>query len=788
MKLRDWINESLDSHYSWWDDSENAPGYMYAQYAFDVEGTVYAVRFHKVPKYPKSSDILIGRRVKKKISPKLGPIKNIKRFISTVVAILYSHGVEEGGKGTNGFRIIFDESDMNRLEKIMDFAVKTRLKSKYQGMRFDSEAGKDGKSYYYVWRKVDDLDNLFPFSEPTTPVDKPQTVQTSHVHTTQEQPPETQAELNIPMGISLWMVPGISNSFYVVSQQSPGEFYYWFIEDLGVLKGVGESDSSSFYASQSDMENLIKGFGWKRATSAEKETYWWIFKKGLKGNPVFTRQGVRKDGNADMITLKGDGSINSMSMSPDGIMTIINGDDVFLDVINTNPSIAKRKDGKVFLSMVIAYDKEAWQAAPSSEIDPDVVPHVNMLLNYKAFSLVNLEDANLIEPLVASAFDYVLPNKKSTSYKKDSDEPVASTPSVDIAFSRPAKTNDSTISRDDIFRRGGSRIEKIIDTANGKINIQFDDVPISFNSSMRTTEIIDNLEKLEEMTKNNPELASKVKAKILHEDRVTRDYFNIIRDTAWEKKPINENHQASIEAYTDNLFDTINNVLRGKTEYETPKILSHIESIDNAFQESGIYLTKDTVIFRGSTLSVGEISAISDGYEYVFPQYTSCSMSPSVATKFIKAQDKIMWLSKQAGNYSGRSKDRTAMIMSISGLDNVPVLVPGDISSFPSEQEIMIPRETVVKLAPGSRVEQVGSEMYAFHVEAAGVKNPETGMVESLKTGLSFMPSFEYFMEGQQESNERVNTMMIIGGLIDIVGVDNIVDEETQEWIQKHEV
>ncbi|AHY25449.1 ADP-ribosylase [Serratia phage PS2] len=177
---------------------------------------------------------------------------------------------------------------------------------------------------------------------------------------------------------------------------------------------------------------------------------------------------------------------------------------------------------------------------------------------------------------------------------------------------------------------------------------------------------------------------------------------NLTRDDALKGAP--DSVKAQVSAYTTSWYDSVNSALQGYGAIQFQE--KHIAQMDKAF-DYGTKLEPGTTLWRGMQMSESVWESSIESKLFYFANYVSCSFYPIIfsengfggvskqlskmshnKTKDIDAGDAVPDL------YIGGSKVRVGF--AISGAEKVKVVVPGPLSEYPEEGEVILPRGTTI--------------------------------------------------------------------------------------------
>lgn len=182
----------------------------------------------------------------------------------------------------------------------------------------------------------------------------------------------------------------------------------------------------------------------------------------------------------------------------------------------------------------------------------------------------------------------------------------------------------------------------------------------------------------------------------------------------------NDKQIDAIRDYTDRSFKYINNFLIGKPSSINKAELEMIDILDSAFAK-GSTLEPGTILYRGQSMQLGQIKPMMDNKILYFKNYVSTSFLPMIYGKFTEAglsgidpdaQDMTDFTSADLNKSNSIDDDKREEISTgeydksvvislgliIKGADRVKVILPGTVSTFPYECEVILPRGTALRL------------------------------------------------------------------------------------------
>ncbi|YP_010844101.1 Alt-like RNA polymerase ADP-ribosyltransferase [Salmonella phage KM16] len=289
-----------------------------------------------------------------------------------------------------------------------------------------------------------------------------------------------------------------------------------------------------------------------------------------------------------------------------------------------------------------------------------------------------------------------------------------------------------------------------------------------------------------------------------------RDSYQTAASLSKETERYSDNEKQAISEYCANAYEYVNMFLIGKPEegYSTSESLEIIDNMDSAF-EKGTRLDKGTLLYRGQKLDLPTFEHNAENKLFYFRNYVSTSLKPLIFgefgrmfmalddettiytaetpddyNRFANPEDIIDIGATQQDSFDDNNNDGTSINIGkqvnlgfvISGVENVRVIVPGSLTEYPEEAEVILPRGTLLKI--NKITTQVNKRSNKFMVEGAIVP-PSEQIDESVELydGDLFMETGEVvklsgFMQFINESSydEEQNEMAaeILSGFLDI--------------------
>ena len=162
----------------------------------------------------------------------------------------------------------------------------------------------------------------------------------------------------------------------------------------------------------------------------------------------------------------------------------------------------------------------------------------------------------------------------------------------------------------------------------------------------------------------------------------------------------------ALSDYTGSFYDEINGYLLGREE-PAPTILNRISQIDEVFKEAGVKLDKGTIVYRGQNLQKQIAKQTIEQKIFLFKNYVSASLLPSIFTGqgFADSKEALVSTDEIDANDVEKGVDRVDKSTNrnmdvgfvIKGADKIKVVIPGEISGIGTEYEVILPRGLALK-------------------------------------------------------------------------------------------
>lgn len=171
---------------------------------------------------------------------------------------------------------------------------------------------------------------------------------------------------------------------------------------------------------------------------------------------------------------------------------------------------------------------------------------------------------------------------------------------------------------------------------------------------------------------------------------------------AYEVPNLDKSQEAAIRTYTGPRFKVINNYLLGKDKADSSTI-DMIKTLDRTFEENGVRLEKGINLYRGQSLPGEELSSALERKVYYFKNFVSTSLAPIIFSGgFSNVSKEIVspFVNAAVDEVKPIELDLSTTVsigFVISGAHKLKTLVPGVISAYDQECEVILPRGTTLK-------------------------------------------------------------------------------------------
>lgn len=240
---------------------------------------------------------------------------------------------------------------------------------------------------------------------------------------------------------------------------------------------------------------------------------------------------------------------------------------------------------------------------------------------------------------------------------------------------------------------------------------------------------------------------------------------------------------SAVSSYSGSGYSDLNAALRHKLASQpgfldgsdVERLEKMVKRLNRGFEKHGIRFPADHTLYRAQGVNEEHIDALEMGGTFLMDGYSSCSSSIAASWDgFMKTspyiQDHIYGAAFRNDGWNAGVQTRLdhKMFMSISRLDRTLALVIEDVSKFFGEREVLLNRDTVVRLKPGTRFEVVSHDNsnnknnYIGDFEVVG----DGGLVESLRL-------FEQYNELSVEQKR----VLFVAKMSDIADSFDMADE-----------
>ncbi|QBX32884.1 ADP-ribosyltransferase [Aeromonas phage Asfd_1] len=167
---------------------------------------------------------------------------------------------------------------------------------------------------------------------------------------------------------------------------------------------------------------------------------------------------------------------------------------------------------------------------------------------------------------------------------------------------------------------------------------------------------------------------------------------NIMKIYNEDITPETKKMRAAIADYCGDYSGAMNDVFI-KNMDDDEFLYKKIESMDKAFLKFGVKLPANTNVYRTMSISTKLANISLDNKKFYFSNYVSTSLKPFM---FGMPMADGYSLDVTADEYEKPNLTHNVFGFAITSVD-MPVLIPGPLSSFASECEVILPRGTVVE-------------------------------------------------------------------------------------------
>ena len=263
-------------------------------------------------------------------------------------------------------------------------------------------------------------------------------------------------------------------------------------------------------------------------------------------------------------------------------------------------------------------------------------------------------------------------------------------------------------------------------------------------------------------------------------------------------KGLTQAESDAIEDYCADSYVEMNSFLLGKPdstrEEYMERAIKHIETMDSAFAKGSV-LPPGTTLYRGQEVTFKTLRHNIENKMFYFKNFVSTSLKPNIFGEYGK---NYMALDDTGAVFSGEGEGsvdaedlmhmgshstyanedaETNVGMVIKGAERIKVIVPGHLSGFPSEAEVILPRGILLKINKVSTYMMKETAYNKYLIEGTIVP-PSEQLEESVYDGDHLMETgevrpiagFNQFLveESKEEENE---VSQILASLVNINGM-----------------
>ena len=145
----------------------------------------------------------------------------------------------------------------------------------------------------------------------------------------------------------------------------------------------------------------------------------------------------------------------------------------------------------------------------------------------------------------------------------------------------------------------------------------------------------------------------------------------------------------ALKAYCNDYYSFMNGFLGGRVRNPEPLVIKYIKAMDSAF-EHGISIDKDMLLYRSTRMPRDVLKNILEIGKYYSPAFMSTSMAPRVFDEGdVHANIDTKYPVTQVLDENNRD---IIVAFVIKGAYKIKTILPGNLSSYSSEQEVILPR------------------------------------------------------------------------------------------------
>ncbi|ASD52108.1 Alt-like RNA polymerase ADP-ribosyltransferase [Pseudomonas phage PspYZU05] len=181
---------------------------------------------------------------------------------------------------------------------------------------------------------------------------------------------------------------------------------------------------------------------------------------------------------------------------------------------------------------------------------------------------------------------------------------------------------------------------------------------------------------------------------LLYFIRISDKYEDLFEDMR-PNKVYSKEERTAIQDYAGSWFAEMNDFLMGSNPNPMINEVKHrIENLDSAFKK-GLTIPKGTLLYRYQGIPVELFKKSLELNQFYFPNYVSTSVAPSL---FMNFKDSLTsTLHKDTSEEVVMTSNKVTIALIIKGADKVPIVIPGELSNYAQEAEVILPRGTTIR-------------------------------------------------------------------------------------------
>ena len=823
------IDESMDNIYEWSVDDTKLPFYVYQQYTFDIGAITFAVRFTRTfvvgIKSMRTSYVMIGKKMNKKISTKMPPLPNPKKFIATITDII-KHHLETFPKANRGIILRFDEKTFERVEKLFHLIVRLKLKTAYKYSEDFTWSPLEGSRCFYVWKKQFTFKSLYDnFLKAAAKEIADQ--QKSLVSGDLVDDNEFDIYTKLATGAEKYNPPVAGGNPFASTATAMKKTLKDIIhpdwgypedesggdEDDEPLMKVTVVDLGDYTEKQlNDAANSIQlneallvgealGEVW-RFSYIEDDIYF-LYKYNYLTNETNRLSLTKHELGATVLRAKEQYNVKSIDMASNDYCYI----GFYFNETEINKKIFKIYFPKqnfvirynIYVGQLYAGDASDFKRIVSATGNHVWFPVPRRMLannsdNKNIFFTDVYQKTNLDLHKVESKFSLPEPSKdiiKRILFSTHENLYIGSVLKLNtVEYKKPAIIDEivPVMPLSELSKKRFEVSGEHTDFTKTNHDFSYTVGPFELKYTDDLAALVKKLKQLQDYVKDS-KIRINIKQNIseeLYADFMISvgEYTNFAHDI-FKTHGISGSTQDAIKSYTGSTYQSVNKVLRGIGEVDDKAYtMDVIKALDTAFKTDAVYLSGFKIpVFRGQSVAEEDVDTIVKSGKYKTNSYYSTSTNIGTAYIFLKYESS---LSDEGKLYSGLKlprKGRIANLMTIKDIHRIPVLVPGEHSSFKSENEVILPRGTVMKLMNWEMIEreQIDSDkpkkLFVTTYSCLGVGDEMSQITEQTKHRLIEM------IESDQESENIAKHLLVLDTLLDITEIGAIFPGVSNETL-----